>query len=148
MPEKIISEPQFELTVDGERWKRVESLDSSGPNDRVYSISFTEEDRMEIIFGNGVQGRRLPTGGETIKTSYRVGGGAVGAVGKGLTISLTWTSRSLRENEVFGVIIEPKVNGIIFRACRESEVPHRWKWIAILCRNIQILALRLTCRSR
>lgn len=147
MPEIIISEPQFELTVNGERWKRIESFDSFGSDDLVYIIYVTKESETEVRFGDGVHGRRLPTGGETIKMLYRVGTGVEGAVDNGLAISLTWTSRSPRENEVIGMVIEPKVDGIIFKTCREREVSHRWKWVAIFRRNIKSWALRLICRS-
>ncbi len=143
MPVENTSEPQFELTVNREQWKRVARLDYSGPNDHVYV--FNQETGM-IRFGDGKQGQ-IPPAGSGIQATYRYGAGDTGAVDNGPTITLTWTSRSFRKNEVIGVIIEPKVDEIIFRACRESEVSHRWKWIAILCRNIKRWALRITCRS-
>ena len=142
MPVENISEPQFELMVNGEQWERVGSLDSSGPDNRVFIL---DEETGMISFGDGVHGRR-PANGSSIRATYRFGGGAEGVVDNGPTITLTWTSKSFRKNEVILAIIEPQVDGIIFRACRESEVPHRWKWIAILCRNIKRWALRLTCR--
>ena len=143
MPVENTSEPQFELTVNGEQWKRVASLDCSGPNDRHYIL---DRETGMIRFGDGEQGQSPPSG-SNIQATYRYGAEAGGAVDNELTISLTWTSKSFRKNEVIGVIIESKVDGIIFRTCRESEIPHRRKWIAILCRNIKIWALRLICSS-
>jgi hypothetical protein len=98
-----------------------------------------------IIFGDGERGA-VPPAGSSIRANYRFGAGAEGAVDSGPTISLKWTSKSFRKNEVIGAIIEPRVDGIVFRVCRENEILHRWNWIAILCRNIRRWALHLACR--
>lgn len=139
MSEENISELQFELIVNGEQWKRVERLDCYGSYDQVY---YLDRENGEIAFGDGEHGQRPPVGA-SIQASYRCGAGTDGTVDNGLTISLTWISGSFRKNEVIGVIIKPKVDGIIFRICRESKVSHRWKWMTILCRNIKRLARRL-----
>jgi hypothetical protein len=121
IPVDDISEPQFELSVDGERWNRVVSLDGTGPDDHVYSL---DTNTGAIAFGDGERGRR-PRAGSTVQARYRYGGGADGNLDNGPTITLTWTSTSFRKNEVIGAIIEPQVDGVVFRTCRESEVPHR-----------------------
>ena len=141
-PIKNISEMKFELSVNGEQWRRVENLNFSGPNDQHYTL---DRETGMISFGNGEHGQS-PLSGSSIQATYRCGAGAEEEVENGPNITLTWTSRSFRKNEVIWAIIESKIDGIIFRICRESEVPLRWKWIAILCRKIKKCAIRLICR--
>ena len=141
-PIKNISEMKFELSVNSEQWRRVESFDFSGPNDQHYTL---DRETGMISFGNGEHGQSPPPG-SSIQATYRCGAGADGAVENGPVITLTWTSRSFRKNEVIWAIIESQIDGIIFRTCQESEVPHRWKWIAILCRKIKKWLIRLICR--
>lgn len=143
IPEKVVSESEFELTVNGEHWKRLDSIYRASPNDAVYSL---DRKTGEITFGDGVHGRRLPADGATIEASYRYGTGDEAAADGGLTLSLSWTSKSFSENEVIGVKIEPKTDGIIFRMNRDVEVPHKNKWAALLCRNLKRLSSRLKCR--
>jgi len=142
IPLDNISEPQFELSVDGEQWKRVANLDCFGPDDQVYTL---DAESSKIVFGDGVSGR-IPLTGSVIRASYSYGVGAEGNLGGGPSVTLTWASKSFRKNEVIGAIIESKVDGTIFRTSRESELPHRWKWGVMLCRNIKRWALHLTCR--
>ena len=131
---KITYEPQFEVTVNGEKWKRVANLDDSGPNDEVYTIRQQDERESWVRFGDGQQGRRPPTGA-VIRVAYRYGAGTEGSVGE--TISLTWVSGSFRKNRAIEAVIEPVVDGIKFRICRESQTPYKWKWIAMLCRKFK-----------
>jgi hypothetical protein len=131
---KITYEPQFEVTVNGEQWKRVANLDDSGPNDEVYTTRQQDEGESSVIFGNGQQGRRLPTG-SVIRVAYRYGAGTEGSVGE--TIALTWTSGGFRKNGAIEAVIEPLVDGIKFRVCRKSQITYRWKWIAMLCRKLK-----------
>ncbi len=142
MPVENTSEPQFELTVDQKQWKRVATLDHSGPNDPVFVL---DSKTGTISFGDGARGQR-PSSGSSIQASYRYGGGAEGRRDNGPTITLTWTSKSFRKNEVIGAIIKSQADGIAVRVCMEYEVPHRWQWIAIFRRSIKKWALRLTCR--
>jgi hypothetical protein len=142
IPIENISEPQFELSVDGELWKRVANLDCFGPDDQVYTL---HAESSKIAFGDGASGK-IPLTGSSIRARYRYGVGVEGNLGNGPTITLTWTSKSFRKNEIIGALIESKADGIIFWTCRETEVPHRWKWGVMLCRNIKRWALRLTCR--
>lgn len=130
IPVEEISEPEFYLSVDGEPWKRVASLDSSSPDDRVFMV---DRETGKIKFGDGVHGK-IPPIGSRIKATYGYGGGSEGNV-KGSAITLAWTSTSLLEKQIIGAIIEPQVDGIIFRVCREFEGSRRWKWITSLCKN-------------
>ncbi len=50
---------QFKLYINGELWHRVKNLQGSGPDDPVYIL---DKETGEVIFGDGINGRRLPTG--------------------------------------------------------------------------------------
>ena len=62
------------VEVDGEPWKRVESLDASGPDDPHYVMRPLGDGRTEIDFGDGERGRR-PRAGTAVQVLYRRGGG-------------------------------------------------------------------------
>ena len=142
MPAEKFSAPLFELSVDGEQWKRVAHLDCFTPDDKVYVV---DAETGAVKFGDGEHGEKPPSGSR-INAAYRYGLGADGNVDNGPTIALAWTSASFRKNEVIVAIIESEDDGIIFRICRESEVPHRLKWRETLSKNIKRWALRLICR--
>lgn len=142
--DKKASAPKFELSVNGEQWHRVDSLKGSEPDDPVYSF---DVETGVVTFGDGILGRRLPTGNATIHATYKHGGGVVGAVDDELNLSLTWEVKGLGANEVAGIKIESSVNGIIFRAHREAELPSKNKWATFLCRSMKKIVPRLRCRS-
>jgi len=60
-------------------WHEADSLAGLKPSDRLY-ITKTDDDKTTVIFGNGQNGLRLPTGIENIKAVYRSGIGKVGNV--------------------------------------------------------------------
>jgi predicted phage baseplate assembly protein len=64
------------IATDGE-YVSVESLLSSGPNDRHFVVLIDQNDRATLRFGNGRNGA-APTG--TIEVRYKTGGGARGNV--------------------------------------------------------------------
>lgn len=59
------------VTVDGEPWTEVASLDQAGPEDRVYVL---DRRTGTLTFGHGEHGRRPPAG-VRIDASYRVSEG-------------------------------------------------------------------------
>lgn len=62
----------------GRRWRRVESLADADADDEVYVL---EPETGVVTFGDGVRGAALPKGFRNVRApSYRVGGGAAGAV--------------------------------------------------------------------
>lgn len=88
-PDQIISIPDTSIldspiTVESEigdqtiSWQRVNILERSKSNDRVYEVKFTETG-MNIVFGDDVAGKS-PTAGETITVTYRRGGGIRGRI--------------------------------------------------------------------
>jgi predicted phage baseplate assembly protein len=75
--------PELEVRVDGVRWEQVARLGAAGPHDRVYALRHDEDGDVDVVFGDGVHGARLPTGEENVTATYRVGIGAPGAVEAG-----------------------------------------------------------------
>ena len=74
------TEPELEVTVDGDAWRRVESLAGASADDRVFEFWSDEKGTPRVIFGSGRVGAQLPTGRETVKAGYRIGIGASGNV--------------------------------------------------------------------
>lgn len=68
----------LEIRIDGRRWLEADDLRDHGPTDPVYAVRPTEEGHLRITFGDGVHGRRLPTGEDNVLASYRVGAGLAG----------------------------------------------------------------------
>jgi predicted phage baseplate assembly protein len=79
-------------------WHEAETLAWLGPTDHKFITKTSDDDKTTVIFGNGQQGARLPTGIENIKAVYRNGIGKVGNV-KAEQISLLAT-RPLGVKEV------------------------------------------------
>lgn len=64
------------VTVEGERWLHVESLDEAGPDDEVFVV---DPVTGTVEFGDGVHGKR-PVGTVTTKARNRTGAGGAGAI--------------------------------------------------------------------
>lgn len=64
-------------------WTEVNDLTEAGPTDRVFITSQDDSANTTIMFGNGVHGRRLPTGTANVKATYRYGMGSAGNVAAG-----------------------------------------------------------------
>lgn len=73
----------LEVRVNGVPWTKVDSFTDAGPFDRCYVTQTDEADKTTIIFGDGINGMRLPTGQENVTASYRVGLGSEGNVATG-----------------------------------------------------------------
>lgn len=88
----------LEVYVNDLRWHESDSLAAQAPNARMFITKTDDEARTTVIFGNGKEGARLPTGTENIKARYRNGIGKAGNVAAG-QISLL-ASRPLGVKEV------------------------------------------------
>lgn len=64
-------------------WIEVQNFLVSGATDRHYKTETDIDDRLVVIFGNGVNGSIPPIGTDNIRISYRVGGDENGNVGSG-----------------------------------------------------------------
>lgn len=71
----------LEVRVNEVRWRERDMLAGKPPTDHGY-VTRTEEDaKTTILFGDGKNGARLPTGRENVKAEYRTGIGRPGNVG-------------------------------------------------------------------
>jgi predicted phage baseplate assembly protein len=84
--------------VNDVRWRETDMLIGLGPRDRRFVTDVDDDDTTAVIFGNGIEGARLPTGVENVRAVYRTGIGKGGNVKAG-QISLLST-RPLGAKEV------------------------------------------------
>lgn len=70
----------LEVRVDGIRWDEVPSLYGREPDERCYVIRRDDDGTAHVVFGDGVQGARPPSGVENVRATYRHGIGAPGMV--------------------------------------------------------------------
>lgn len=68
----------IDVTVDGQQWQQVSTLNNSGPTDIHYQVIMTEDGYLRIAFGDGQHGRRLPTGNNNLRIGWRQGAGLQG----------------------------------------------------------------------
>jgi len=68
----------LQVRVNGILWQEVESLFEAGARDQVYMIRHDNEGNSALIFGDGINGARLPSGEENIHATYRKGIGLQG----------------------------------------------------------------------
>jgi len=68
------------LRVNGLLWSERPSLYGAGPNEHVFATRIDNDARMTLLFGDGRQGARLPTGQMNVRARYRTGLGADGEV--------------------------------------------------------------------
>ncbi|PWB55639.1 MAG: hypothetical protein C3F18_05530 [Nitrosomonadales bacterium] len=73
----------IEVKVGGQVWQQVSTLDDSEPADAHYTARLSEEGHVQIAFGDGQHGRRLPTGSSNVRVSYRTGAGLGGNLAAG-----------------------------------------------------------------
>ncbi|MDO8586981.1 MAG: baseplate J/gp47 family protein [Armatimonadota bacterium] len=62
--------------VDGIEWKEVSSFYGQPPDARVFVTREDEDNKTHVLFGDGVNWARLPTGKDNVKATYRYGSGA------------------------------------------------------------------------
>lgn len=72
-----------ELFVGTRRWQQVGNLRDSGPTDAEYEIRVAEDGTVTAHFGDGRNGRRLPTGTDNVRATWRKGVGPSGNVDAG-----------------------------------------------------------------
>ena len=73
----------LEVRVNGVRWDEAASLFGAAPDQPVYAARIDDDARMQLTFGDGVQGARLPTGSVNVTARYRSGIGPDGEVAVG-----------------------------------------------------------------
>jgi predicted phage baseplate assembly protein len=70
----------LEVHVDGVRWTQADDLLDLGATDRRFITKTGDDDTTMVVFGNGREGARLPTGQENLAAVYRFGIGRAGNV--------------------------------------------------------------------
>ncbi len=88
----------LKIYVNDVQWREIDSLAGLSPTDRNFITKTDGEGKTTVIFGNGREGLRLPTGIENIKAEYRNGIGKPGNV-KAEQITLL-TTRPLGVREI------------------------------------------------
>lgn len=68
----------LDVRVGGQRWLQVGSLDDSKPADTAYEVKIREDGGLSVMFGDGQNGRRLPSGINNVVAGYRTGVGLAG----------------------------------------------------------------------
>ncbi len=80
----------LQLRANDMLWAETRSLYALGPAERVYRIVNDDEGKSRVLFGDGVEGARLPSGNHNVRAVYRKGLGLGGNVAAGkLTTLLT-----------------------------------------------------------
>ncbi len=70
----------LEVFVNDVPWQEIKSLTQAGPLDHCFITQTDENGNTTIIFGNGHNGARLPSGVENVRAVYRAGVGKEGNV--------------------------------------------------------------------
>jgi hypothetical protein len=71
----------LEIRIDGVRWDEARVLYGLGARSRGYIVRRSDDNVASVIFGEGDQGARPPTGTENIVATYRTGIGLAGMLG-------------------------------------------------------------------
>jgi hypothetical protein len=79
-PTPVGVDSTLKVYVNDVAWHETDTLAGLGPTDRSFVTRTDDDARTTVIFGNGKQGARLPTGRENIKAVYRNGIGRGGNV--------------------------------------------------------------------
>lgn len=73
----------LEIRVDGLLWNEVPSFYGHGPQETIYITRTDDTGQTFVQFGDGRTGKRLPTGQENVRATYRQGMGEEGLVKAG-----------------------------------------------------------------
>jgi hypothetical protein len=83
-------ESSLAIWVDDVKWREVPTLFGAGPRDRIYVVRIADDGKATVLFGDGKNGARLPTGYENVRAVYRKGIGHEGLLkAEQLTLLLT-----------------------------------------------------------
>jgi len=78
----------LELRVNDLRWEERATLFGAAADARVYTTVVDEAGRTQVVFGDGIEGARPPSGQDNIRARYRKGLGAGGNLAGGRLTSL------------------------------------------------------------
>lgn len=69
-----------EVRVNGIKWEELPSLYGADPTRRTYALQMDEGGAATVVFGDGTEGARVPTGIANVRATYRKGIGEAGNV--------------------------------------------------------------------
>jgi hypothetical protein len=92
----------LDVFVNDVRWYEAESLLDLGQSDRGFVTVTDPEDKTTVLFGDGHNGARLPSGIENVKAIYRNGIGRAGNVRAGQLKQLVTNVEGLR------IVVNPR----------------------------------------
>jgi baseplate J-like protein len=78
----------LEVRVNDVLWKQVSTLYEASPTDHCYTAPVSDDGSTTVVFGDGMEGARLPTGQNNVRATFRVGLGAAGNVASGRLTNL------------------------------------------------------------
>jgi len=76
------------ILVDGIEWHEVPSFYAQAPDARVFVTKEDADQKTHLLFGDGINGARLPSGSGNVVASYRYGSGAETPEAGSLTVIL------------------------------------------------------------
>lgn len=85
------------VRVNGVAWKEVPSLYGLSPSDDAYILRTDDDATTRVVFGDGKQGARLPTGNVNVTATYRTGIGPAGELKAGRLSLLTAKPQGLKD---------------------------------------------------
>lgn len=78
----------LELRVNDVLWQEIPSLYGRGATERAYTTVVDDENHTTVTFGDGVEGARLPSGQDNVRSRYRKGIGVAGNIAAGRLTNL------------------------------------------------------------
>jgi WD40 repeat protein len=87
-PTSTGSRGELHVQVNQVEWQEAPAFYGLGPRSRRYILRTDESGQTTILFGDGQQGARLPSGQENVLATYRVGIGLAGEVEQDTLIDL------------------------------------------------------------
>lgn len=97
-PTAVGAQSTLQVFVNDLRWREETTFVDRAPTDCIFVTSTDVYGKTSVLFGNGREGARLPTGIENVTAVYRYGTGKPGNVGSGQITTLV--SRPLGVKEV------------------------------------------------
>lgn len=91
----------IEVRIANRVWQQVPTLADSGPADPHYTVRMTEDSGIELAFGDGRNGRRLPTGVNNVRLAWRAGTGLAGNLASGRLV------KAARPNPLIEAVRQP-----------------------------------------
>jgi len=76
------------VRVNGVAWQEVASFHGQEPDAKVFVTREDENNQTHVMFGEGINGARLPSGTNNVVATYRFGGGAASPPAGSLTVIL------------------------------------------------------------